>query len=1248
MAAERILTYKITVTGTEAQVKQLGRHEIAIKKLSVETRKMEKDALKLAEKNRESGIVFRGLTKSIGENKDKTISLRNAKNSLAKTISNNSKLNRTTANTIGQVNAQLAIEKKRINDVVVSSKKFKIIARRIKELETKQRDFNAQLGRGRTFVGEYEKGAVSAFKKVGLAIGGALIAFRALQRITGGAISTIADFEKTFTDVITLLGTEDAKRFREPLEKGAIQIIKDYGLAVEDVNKALFDAISAGVPAGNAIEFLNEAAKLSIGGVTDLKTSVDGITTVMNAFGIEQENVNKISAAFFSAQVFGKTTVEELSESIGKVAPIAKQADLSFQEVLSTLALLTKQGLKTDLATTALRSTIAALIKPSKEAAKEFERLGIPFGASGLKGAGLAKVLVKIAEAAEEDADTLAKLIPNIRALTGVGALGTEQLKEYDEILRVVNEDFGEGSSLSRAFALQQETLTDKSNRFVGVLKSLVLQFADGLKPALKGVVDIGIDTIEFIIRNEQTIKGLLKILASLVGIYIAWKGTLIASNLSAKALNATQTLLATTSNRLALLQQKAAIQTAGLTIAQRVQRVATIAGAAAMRILNAVMKANPIGLVVIALTALIGGLKLLEKTSERNIVLTKRTGELNELLKKALDDTDEARGKNNKQIETFNKLSKLEQDTLIQTIKNQKLKAIADLQASERRRKDIQEQAAQLTLLQKIQVGLFSFGNTTRAVSLIASKSIENQTEATEEFNESINQLKQDIIDLDKTQGDLIKTQAQAELDRIKQAKDIAGALTEEQIKAAKKLADERKKIREKFAEERRLALLTEEQRELDAVNKRVEELRKAGAEELEISKFSAEETVKIREKFRQKEAGALIKEIQDRVKAEQDGSVLRLFILTQELNKGEITEEKFKEEKLRIRRETLEGIRQILELEVGEMTAALTGANLEETLLSDEQKEALLLKIEEVKAKISELGLTEDDEKLKTLLEILGIDEEHIEIIFESINAIKGVLSEVANLQNTITNEKIKANDKETKSLTKNIDEQIAKAEEQGQNTDALEKQKQAIIEANDEKNKIIAEAGFKRNKSLQLSLAAISGAQAIISILAAPEITPFDGIIKAIRIVAAIATTAIQIATISKQTLKKGGILKGRSHEEGGIAFTVDGQSGFEAEGGEILVNKNIHSRPDFVDAISQMNHITGGKRFQAGAILPIPNITRIQQQPIFQDVLTREEAIELVQEGIATIIVQQVESEVTETQKIIETIESGAEI
>lgn len=62
--------------------------------------------------------------------------------------------------------------------------------------------------------------------------------------------------------------------------------------------------------------------------------------------------------------------------------------------------------------------------------------------------------------------------------------------------------------------------------------------------------------------------------------------------------------------------------------------------------------------------------------------------------------------------------------------------------------------------------------------------------------------------------------------------------------------------------------------------------------------------------------------------------------------------------------------------------------------------------------------------------------------------------------------------------------------------------------------------------------------------------------------------------------------GGVLRGRSHKQGGIPFTVAGQGGFEAEGGEAIINKR--STALFRKELSAINAAGGGVRFAAGGI------------------------------------------------------------
>ena len=64
--------------------------------------------------------------------------------------------------------------------------------------------------------------------------------------------------------------------------------------------------------------------------------------------------------------------------------------------------------------------------------------------------------------------------------------------------------------------------------------------------------------------------------------------------------------------------------------------------------------------------------------------------------------------------------------------------------------------------------------------------------------------------------------------------------------------------------------------------------------------------------------------------------------------------------------------------------------------------------------------------------------------------------------------------------------------------------------------------------------------------------------------IRIAIISAVAAAQAAIVASQKFvptkfKKGGMIEGASHEQGGVPFTVAGRAGFEAEGGEFIVNK-----------------------------------------------------------------------------------------
>jgi TP901 family phage tail tape measure protein len=88
-------------------------------------------------------------------------------------------------------------------------------------------------------------------------------------------------------------------------------------------------------------------------------------------------------------------------------------------------------------------------------------------------------------------------------------------------------------------------------------------------------------------------------------------------------------------------------------------------------------------------------------------------------------------------------------------------------------------------------------------------------------------------------------------------------------------------------------------------------------------------------------------------------------------------------------------------------------------------------------------------------------------------------------------------------------------------------------------------------------------------------------------------AIASSALQTGAVLAQkftpkTFQDGGILSGASHSEGGIPFTVGGRGGFEAEGGEAIINKK--STAMFAPLLSAINQAGGGVAFGNASARP----------------------------------------------------------
>lgn len=321
----------------------------------------------------------------------------------------------------------------------------------------------------------------SSIMGVGLKIS-ALVAPMAAAATEGLKLNS--QFSAGMSKIATLLGNDIQAANR--LKQGLRDLSDETGVSVTDLTEAEYQAISAGVDAAHVTEFMGTATKLSQAGFADASTTIDALTSVLNAYGLSADNAGHIADEFILTQNLGKTTVAEMAQTIGGVIPIASAAGVSTEELMASIAALTKNGMKTPDAMTALKGAISGIIKPSEAAMKQLQEMGLSIdtlSAKHLNEVGLTGVLNEIKTATNGDTDAMAKLFPNVRALNAMLALTGPAGSTYTQAL---NEMKSANGLTEQTFQqLLKNDPTKATALAINQLKNAGMDLGQGLAPIL-------------------------------------------------------------------------------------------------------------------------------------------------------------------------------------------------------------------------------------------------------------------------------------------------------------------------------------------------------------------------------------------------------------------------------------------------------------------------------------------------------------------------------------------------------------------------------------------------------------------------------------------------------------------------------------------------------------------------------------------------------------------------------------------
>ena len=227
----------------------------------------------------------------------------------------------------------------------------------------KNEDANTQIDNTASKAKDMSSTIGTAMEKAGNKITGIGKAIAPVSVAVGAMLATSTKSASDFTDGMAKMSTlfDTSKTSVQKLSKEFLDLSNKTGISATELAEAGYQALSAGQSVDQVGKFVETAGNLAKAGFTSTTTAVDVLTTAMNAYGDSAGSADQIANKLVRTQNLGKTTVDELASSMGKIIPTASSMGVNIDNLTSGYVSLTKQGIATAEATTYMNSMLNEL-----------------------------------------------------------------------------------------------------------------------------------------------------------------------------------------------------------------------------------------------------------------------------------------------------------------------------------------------------------------------------------------------------------------------------------------------------------------------------------------------------------------------------------------------------------------------------------------------------------------------------------------------------------------------------------------------------------------------------------------------------------------------------------------------------------------------------------------------------------------------------------------------------------------------
>ena len=369
-------------------------------------------------------------------------------------------------------------------------------------------------------IGQAQQKNSEAISKTKTQLAGTIGTIAALgTAIYAGPVQKSIEFQTAMAKVGTIADTNVVPLSQ--MQKEIINLSNALGVNASTVAEDVYNAISAGQKASDAVAFVGKATMLAKGGFAETGQALDVLTTILNAYGMESSKTEEISNMLITTQNRGKVTVAELSSVMGKVIPTANANNVALEQLCAGYSIMTARGIAAAETTTYMNSMLNELGKSVTSADKALRQAaGKGFSELMAEGNSLADVLNILQGEADKSGKTLADMFGSAEAGKAALTLMANGVEGFNDEVSAMVDSTGAAQA---AYEKMMDTTEEKIKKAKTALSNLGIVLGDTFLPyvttAAEKLSDLVTKFSAWAQENPKLLSTIVKVAAALLGL---------------------------------------------------------------------------------------------------------------------------------------------------------------------------------------------------------------------------------------------------------------------------------------------------------------------------------------------------------------------------------------------------------------------------------------------------------------------------------------------------------------------------------------------------------------------------------------------------------------------------------------------------------------------------------------------------------------------------------------------------------